>query len=298
MGYFNLRGWKYIVSLVENFSGGEGSCCRLIVGMQRSPQEELRRSLSLSKNGERLSLILLSATPYNKSYLDLSAQLGLFVSKDLDLGIRPEQALKEIGETEFVRRHQASVRSLAAFEHSDHPDDWRELMRLYLVRRTRSFVKENYAKTDPETCKKYLEFECGTHSYSPVRAPKALKFTVDDPNDPYARLYSTDVMDAVNEPKLPRYGLRNYVAPTVQSKKGTKVKVIAEEEQVLEGLSRAGKRLMGFCRTNLFKRLESSGPAFIKSVDRHILRNIIFLHALENNKPVPIGPQESNLLDG
>jgi hypothetical protein len=25
------------------------------------------------------------------------------------------------------------------------------------------------------------------------------------------------------------------------------------------GLSRAGKRLMGFCRTNLFKRLESGG---------------------------------------
>jgi hypothetical protein len=40
---------------MENFPGGEGHCCRLIVGMQRSPQEELRRSLSLLKNGERLS---------------------------------------------------------------------------------------------------------------------------------------------------------------------------------------------------------------------------------------------------
>ncbi len=38
---------------------------------------------------------------------------------------------------------------------------------------------------------------------------------------------------------------------------------------------------MGFCRTNLFKRLESSGQVFIQSVERHILRNYIFLHAIE-----------------
>ncbi len=243
--------------------------------------------------------ILLSATPYNKSYLDLSAQLGLFVPRDLDLGIRPEQALKEIGETEFVRKHQAPVRSLAGFEHSDHPDDWRELMRLYLVRRTRSFVKENYAETDPDTNRKYLKFEDGTRSYFPIRDPKALRFSVNDLSDPYAKLYSQDVVDAVNELKLPRYGLGNYVVSKVQSKKkGPKVKITTEEQQVLQGLSRAGKRLMGFCRTNLFKRLESSGPAFIKSVDRHILRNFVFLHALENGRPVPIGPQESDLLDG
>jgi hypothetical protein len=46
---------------------------------------------------------------------------------------------------------------------------------------------------------------------------------------------------------------------------------------------------MGFCRTNLFKRLESSGQAFIQSVERHILRNYVYLHALENDLPLPIG---------
>ena len=40
-------------------------------------------------------------------------------------------------------------RSLAAFEKSDYADDWRELMRLYLVRRTRTFIQDNYAETDP-----------------------------------------------------------------------------------------------------------------------------------------------------
>ena len=41
-------------------------------------------------------VILLSATPYNKTYLDLSNQLRLFVDEDEDLGIRPEQLLKEV----------------------------------------------------------------------------------------------------------------------------------------------------------------------------------------------------------
>lgn len=71
--------------------------------------------------------ILLSATPYNKTYLDLSSQLRLFVPEDKDLGIRPERLLRELGETEFIRRHQCPVRSLAAFEKCDHADDWREL---------------------------------------------------------------------------------------------------------------------------------------------------------------------------
>jgi SNF2 family DNA or RNA helicase len=69
--------------------------------------------------------ILLSATPYNKTYLDLSSQLRLFVPEQKDLGIRRERLLRELGETEFIRRHQCPVRSLAAFEKSEYADDWR-----------------------------------------------------------------------------------------------------------------------------------------------------------------------------
>ena len=65
-------------------------------------------------------------------------------------GFAREQLLRKLGgETEFVRKHQSGARTLAAFEHSEYIDDWRELMRLYLVRRTRSFIMENYAETDP-----------------------------------------------------------------------------------------------------------------------------------------------------
>jgi hypothetical protein len=66
---------------------------------------------------------------------------------------------------------------------------------------------------------------------------------------------------------------------------------------VLADLSRAGTRLKGFSRTNLFKRLESSGQAFIQSVERHILRNFIYLHAIDNDLPIPIGTQDMGLLD-
>ncbi len=245
----------------------------------------------ITKNDSRC--ILLSATPYNKTYLDLSAQLRLFVPDDEILGVRPEQKIQEIGEVEFVRRHQCDVRTLSAFEKSDHPDDWRELMRRYLVRRTRGFIQTNYAERDSETDRFFLTRDNGTRAYFPVRVPRTLPFTIDDgnPSDPYARLYASAVVDVVNSLRLPRYGLGNYVASQPQTPAN------AAERQILDGLGRAGKRLMGFSRTNLFKRLESGGPAFIESVERHILRNFVFVYALEQGLDLPLGTQDPGLLD-
>ena len=127
--------------------------------------------------------ILLTATPYNKTYLDLSSQLRLFVPEEKDLGVRPDELLRQIGETEFIRRHQCPVRSLAAFEKSEFTDDWRELMRLFMVRRTRSFIQDNYSDTDPENDRKYLTFEDGTRSYFPTRKPCTLQFSINDQDD-------------------------------------------------------------------------------------------------------------------
>ncbi len=237
--------------------------------------------------------VLLSATPYNKTYLDLSNQLRLFLQDDEELSIRPERLLNDLGETEFIRRHQCSPRSLPAFEKSEYADDWRELMRLYLVRRTRSFIMENYAKTDPANSRKFLPLEDGRPYYFPMRIPATIKFTIDEKSaaDQYARLFSPDVVNAINALHLPRYGLGNYVCPSHD------IPPTQTEAKALQNLSRAGKRLMGFCRTNLFKRLESSGQAFIQSIERHILRNFIYLHAIESKQPLPIGTQDSGLLD-
>ena len=48
VGYFNLRGWKSIDTFVEPWAGGENACCRLMIGMQAVPQDELRTVFSLT----------------------------------------------------------------------------------------------------------------------------------------------------------------------------------------------------------------------------------------------------------
>src|ERR1019366_4864941 len=221
-------------------------------------------------------VILLSATPYNKTYLDLSNQLRLFISEDKDLGISPEKYIESLGgKVQFELKHSTFVRGIGAFENSLFADDWRELMRLYLVRRTRSFIKTNYAETDPATGRKYLTFADGTKSYFPERIPQKVlyEFNPNDITDIYANLYSASVVKIINGLELPRYGLQKYLTDK------PKVKATEAEELLMDNLSRAGKRLMGFCRTNLFKRLESSGYSFLLSLSRHILRNYVFVYA-------------------
>ncbi|MFM8296282.1 MAG: helicase-related protein [Microcystaceae cyanobacterium] len=259
--------------------------------------------------------ILLTATPYNKGYLDLSSQLRLFLREEADLGIKPEAYIREIGgELQFQRRHQAPVRSLMGFEFSHEPEDWQQLMSRYMVRRTRGFIKNTYAKRDERGY--YLEFANGDKFHFPKRLPRTVKFNTTGQDDPYARLYSDQVVDIINRLSLPRYGLgsEKYVIQAPKHQKKTKTQktsvgqinlgagfehlnVTEAERKILANLSQAGQRLMGFCRTNLFKRLESSGAAFIQSLERHILRNYVYLYAIANHLPIPIGTQDASLLD-
>jgi superfamily II DNA or RNA helicase len=232
--------------------------------------------------------ILLTATPYNKTYLDLSAQLRLFIPDDHPLPIRPEQMLRETDEVTLAN-WQVAENTLAAFERSIFADDWRELMRLYLVRRTRSFIKRHYAEQD-EKGRYFLRYRDGRPAYFPERQPRTLKFPVKADHQ-YAQLYSEDVVRIINDLRLPRYGLANYLKSNADSLAD------AKERPLLDNLSRAGKRLIAYCRTNLFKRLESSGQAFVLSLDRHILRNYIYLHALDHDLPIPLGTQDAEFLD-
>ena len=240
-------------------------------------------------------VILLTATPYNKDYRDLSNQLRLFIPDDKDVGISPERYIESVGGAiQFSAKHtETAIRSIRAFEKSAFSDDWRELMRLYMVRRTRSFIKTNYARTDAENGKKYLSYPDGRRSYFPDRIPKNLGFAFNgkDSGDIYAKLYSASVVDTINKLELSRYGLQLFLDESAR------ITPSKEEEVLLATLSRAGRRLMGFCRTNLFKRLESSGFSFLLSLSRHILRNYIFIYAIQNNLPLPLGKHSYNLDD-
>ena len=233
-------------------------------------------------------VLLLTATPYNKDFSDLSNQLRLFISEDQDLGIRPEEYIRSLGgEREFQRQHSdIHMRSIKAFEKSPYADDWNELMKLFLVRRTRTFIKENYAKVDDETGRKYLQFNDGSKSYFPERLPRAVKFKTEQ-GDQYSRLYSEEMIALMEELKLPRYGLIHFY----DEAKATNIQL--HERQIVENLSRAGQRMMGFCKSTFFKRIDSSGFAFLLTVYRHILRNAVFIYAIENKLPLPISDENS-----
>jgi hypothetical protein len=53
VGYFNLRGWKELDDHIQHWSDSSGAC-RLLVGMQKPPQEQLREALSLLGQSESI----------------------------------------------------------------------------------------------------------------------------------------------------------------------------------------------------------------------------------------------------
>ncbi|MBP6871653.1 MAG: helicase [Bacteroidales bacterium] len=240
-------------------------------------------------------VILLTATPYNKIYFDISNQLRLFIPEEQDLGVSPERFINELqgGATEFVSTYQYQPNTLLAFEKSDYPEDWQTLLKLYMVRRTRTFIKENYATFDDGRNQYFLTFSDGSRFYFPDRIPKKIEYDFDplDDVDIYAKLYSENVVLLINSLQLARYGLANYIDPAKEDSAGN------DDKLILANLSRAGKRLMGFCRTNLFKRLESCGFSFIISVSRHLMRNYVYIHAIKNGLKLPIGRQENESID-
>src|SRR5579883_1395818 len=78
VGYFHLRGWGALADLVERFEGSEESCCRLLVGMHRPPEEITRGTQRAIQQEElldgptvtrrlRLQYYLPQARPTNRS---------------------------------------------------------------------------------------------------------------------------------------------------------------------------------------------------------------------------------------
>ncbi|MFV9645296.1 MAG: helicase-related protein [Desulfobacterales bacterium] len=295
---YQLRAKVMSITQVQNKLGNERRFRLVILDEShnlRNREGKRYRALQEYIQLNDSKVILLTATPYNKSYLDLGNQLRLFIDEEENLGVSPEQFIESIGgRIEFSAQYQTNENTIGAFDKSNFSDDWNELMRLFLVRRTRSFIKNNYAKTD-ENGKAYLLLPDGSRQYFPERIPKRIDFSFKqkDKDDQYARLYSKDVIELIDKMRFPRYGLGqdDYIKDKPEEQ------LESHEITIIENLSRAGVQLKGFARTNLFKRLESSGYAFMLSVSRQILRNYLFLYAIENKKPLPVGKQETAIID-
>src|SRR5262245_46111472 len=96
VGYFTLRGWKKIDNFIDCWSGGSGYCCRLLVGMQRLPQDQLRETLSVFNSASSID---------NQTALRLKKKLAKDFREQLMVGIPTTE--DEAG----LRRLAAQIRS-------------------------------------------------------------------------------------------------------------------------------------------------------------------------------------------
>lgn len=234
----------------------------------------------IQENGSKV--ILLTATMLNANEMDISGQLSLKLDRNVDLGIRPENYIEQLTAPELIKFQEkvsGNVSSLKAFEQSNFTDDWRRLLSLFLVRRTRPYLLENYSKTD-EKGKKYFEYRDGTRFHFPVRKALPLEYP-GGKDDPCDQLASIENFDALAEMTYARYQLGQYFSHDF-------VPESLEEELIRDDLQRATAS-KGFIQTTVLKRLASSPKAFFITVEKMLLRAHILRYALENNLPLPIG---------
>jgi superfamily II DNA or RNA helicase len=251
----------------------------------RNPQTQQWRAVRGYIERNDPGVLLLTATPYNKAFSDAAGQLRLWIPEDQDLGIRPEELIKDEGDLAVAKSADGQLSTLKAFEGSTFPDDWQRLMSLFLVRRTRRFIEQQYGHADAAG-RIMLRFSDGHEFYFPTRVPQPLPYA-GGPSDPGDRLASTATVDALNELKLPRYTLGSYLRDGVAGQNDL-------ERGALARLERARGNLQGFIRTMLMKRLSSCGEAFLISVRRHLLRNHVALYAIEHAFPIPLGTIEDS----
>ena len=177
---------------------------------------------------------------------------------------------------------------------SEKVQDWQKLLSLFVIRRTRGFIEDNYGKRD-EQGRAYLDLGDGIGRFHlPRRMPQVVKWKA-APDDPAAELESDTVLDLLNSLSLPRYRLQEFINPVVAP--------TPAEEKVLRGWSESGHgNLTGITRSMLYKRLSSGGYAFVLSLRRHLLNNHIHLHGLEHDDVIPVGtfdlPDEDETEDG
>jgi SNF2 family DNA or RNA helicase len=226
-------------------------------------------------------VLLLTATPFNTSMNDVASQLGLFIDVDEDLGIRPEAAIQKMGEIEFLGKCDDKPSTLRAFRISEENEDWQRLLSQFLIRRTRRFIKENYAVLDPDNNRYYLLFGNGDRNYLPDRVPLPLPFET-SASDPASDMASEKVLEALDELILPRYQMGAYLNPNGPTPN-------EKEKHLVADLKTAQGNLLGFTRTMLMKRLSSNGAVFMLSLQRHVLRNYMFLTAMRDGTEIPVG---------
>ena len=233
-------------------------------------------------------VLLLSATPYNTKFMDVANQLRLFVDENQDIGNLPVNSLSTDNHQSV---NDAQPRTFKAFLASKTEDEqaWQNLFHRYLIRRTRNFIKENYIELADKKGRKFLESKKDDNRYYfPERIPKLVEFDLSiSESNQYARLYSEHIVELLDTLFFPRSDIGSYI----QEPNNSSGELKTDQEKAIKKLQQnknAGSALKGIYRTNLFKRLESSGSTFLQSIANHIVRDYIFLFSLNENRKIPL----------
>ena len=236
----------------------------------------------VSRNESRV--LLLTATPFNLSFSDVKAQLALYLDEDADLGIIPEKGLEKYSKK--FDKLEGNLSTLRAFEISEEPEDWRTLMSDHLVRRTRAYTKrqaptEMWTSPDGLVTKErsYLELSTGKFYYPDwVSQPVSHSFKADDP----ARFMEDDqTLDDLRDLRLPRYDISGYDNPNAHHS--------PEDRAIIEAARSGRGNVRGFVLSGLYKRLSSSGYSFIQSLTRQLIRNELWIYAIDHQLSIPTG---------
>src|SRR5882762_9011327 len=90
VGYLNLRGWQAVDDLMQNWDPAAGQVCRVLVGMQRPPHEEIRELYRATPNDGVID---------NASAARIKLQFAAHLREQITLGIpsgRDEAALRRL----------------------------------------------------------------------------------------------------------------------------------------------------------------------------------------------------------
>jgi superfamily II DNA or RNA helicase len=200
--------------------------------------------------------ILLTATPFSNTAMDIKNQIMLFHQS-------PKTFIPPANETDLDRYFRQIKNGDANLV---------DLLRNIMVRRTRRYVLNQWGKED-ENGRKYLQVG-DEIKYFPKRKMKTQRYDI---NKVYKRKYEK-IVSFIDDENLTfaRYSVGLYIK--------NKYKDI----QIYKDLGVAGTKLVGLIRTLLLKRMESSLEAFKQSIHHYITTHEIFLELLDQNI-MPIG---------
>lgn len=206
--------------------------------------------------------ILLTATPFSNSPLDIKNQIMLFHQSS-------KTFIPPANETDLNKYFNQVCKNKANLI---------DLLQNIMIRRTRRYILKQWGKKD-ENERKCIRVG-DRNMYFPKRKMETISYDV---NKVYQRKYKTIVNYLGKDKTTGKYSIT-----FARYSLGLYLKDEYKDAELYKDLGSIGEELVGLIRTLLLKRMESSIEAFKKSITHYINTHKIFLKLLDE-KIIPIG---------